>query len=208
MTTIGLISDVHARPEAVAEALSIFDKAGVAQILCAGDIAGYNEQLEATVRLLRDSGCCTVLGNHDLLYLDHHEDEPLDVAGAYLKQLPEYYATSIEGKKLYMVHAQPPDGCHGGIKLLDKQACLIPEKVQMWSEKLATLDADVLIVGHTHQVYAEWLASTLVVNPGSTVFNHCCGILYLPEMSVEWFALEGRAIKKTWNWGEHVIYRK
>ncbi len=53
MTLIGLISDVHASPEPVAEALQIFEKAGVEQVLCAGDIAGYMDQLGETIALLR-----------------------------------------------------------------------------------------------------------------------------------------------------------
>ncbi len=73
MTLIGLISDVHASPEPVAEALHIFEKAGVEQVLCAGDIAGYMDQLSETIALLEKSHCQTVIGNHDLQYIDHHE---------------------------------------------------------------------------------------------------------------------------------------
>ncbi|HEC11905.1 MAG TPA: metallophosphoesterase, partial [Acidiferrobacteraceae bacterium] len=40
-TKIGIISDLHATPAPVAEALSIFDQQGVDEVLCAGDIAGY-----------------------------------------------------------------------------------------------------------------------------------------------------------------------
>ncbi len=61
---------------------------------------------------------------------------------------------------------------------------------------------DVLIVGHTHQVFAEQLGRTLVINPGSPRFNHCCAVLSLPDMTVEWFALSGEMINYTWNWGK------
>lgn len=208
MALIGLISDVHAAPEPVAEALSIFKKAGVEQVLCAGDIAGYMQQLDATIRLLVDNNCQTIMGNHDLLYLDHHEDEEDNDAITFLRQLPASYQTSIAGKLIYMVHAQPPDGCHGGIKLLDKKGQLQADKVEQWSGELQSYDFDVLVVGHTHQVYAEMIGNVLVVNPGSSVFNNCCAILHLPEMTVDMFALSGKPIEKTWNWGEHVIYGK
>lgn len=208
MALIGLISDVHAAPEPVAEALSIFKKAGVQKILCAGDIAGYNQQLEATIKLLVESHCQTIKGNHDLQYLDHHEDELNNFSSEFLKQLPDSYATTIEGKSVYMVHAQPPDACQGGIKLLDKHGLIMPEKIAQWTQTLQTFAYDVLIVGHTHQVYAQWIGDTLVVNPGSSTFNHCCMILRLPQMTVQMFALQGQAIATTWNWGEHVIYRK
>ena len=105
MALIGLISDVHASPEPVAEALAIFAKASVDQVLCAGDIAGYMDQLEQTITLLVESDCQSIMGNHDLLYLDHHEDEPDNKILAYLKQLPASYETVIEDNSLYMVHA-------------------------------------------------------------------------------------------------------
>ena len=42
--TIGLLSDVHATSAPVAEALAIFDRAGVDEVWCAGDIAGYRDE--------------------------------------------------------------------------------------------------------------------------------------------------------------------
>ena len=212
MALIGLISDVHAAPAPVAEALSIFAEAGVDRVLCAGDIAGYMTDLEQTIKLLVEGECQTIMGNHDLLYLakysSWHEDDGDADAVAFLKALPASYELMSEGKSVYMVHAQPPDGCHGGIKLLDKNGELLAGNVEQWKEKLQPFDYDVLIVGHTHQVFVEKIGDMLVVNPGSTVFNNCCAILRLPEMTVELFALSGKPIQKTWNWGEHVIYGK
>jgi len=206
MALIGLVSDVHSSPAELAEALSIFEHHGVDSVFCAGDIAGYMDQLEQTVQLLVDNDCTTVVGNHDLLHIDHHDDEPDTPAIAYLKALPSFIETTLEDRKVYMVHAQPPNGSHGGIKLLDKKGGLIPEKVNDWAKALACYDFDVLIVGHTHQAFAEKLGDILVVNPGSSVFNNSCAILSLPDMSVEFFALAGKEIQTTWNWGEHVIY--
>lgn len=205
MALIGLISDVHATAEPVAEALNLFDSAGVDQILCAGDIAGYNNQLEKTIELLQQYHCQSITGNHDLLYIDHHSDEPESASFRYLADLPDSYTASFNDKTLYMVHAQPPAACHGGIKLRDKHGTVLAENIEHWSEVLKAFDYDVLIVGHTHQVFVEQIAGTLVINPGSSVFNNCCALLQLPEMQVELFALSGQAIKKTWNWGEHMI---
>jgi putative phosphoesterase len=207
MALIGLISDVHATPAPVADALSIFEQAGVEQVFCAGDIAGYREELEQTIELLVESGCQSILGNHDLLYLDHYADDPDNRAVAYFKQLPSSIDTMIAGKRVYMVHAHPPDACHGGIKLLDKQGEVQPERVASWTEQLQKFDRDVLVVGHTHQVFAEQAGNTLVVNPGSSAFNHSCAILRLPEMTVQTFPLSGKRIERNWNWSDHVITR-
>ena len=205
MALIGLISDVHATPEPVAEALSIFEQAGVDQVFCAGDIAGYRDQLEETVALLIESGCLTIIGNHDLGYLEKHANDVDNRAAEFFKQLPSSIDTSIAGKRVYMVHAHPPDDCRGGIKLLDKQGEVQPERIALWTDRLQTFDRDVLIVGHTHQVFAEQVGNTLVVNPGSSVFNHSCAILRLPEMTVQLYPLSGKAIQKNWIWSDHVI---
>lgn len=206
MTKIGLISDPHASAKPVAEALAVFARAGVQQVWCAGDIAGYMDELDATIELLQESHCITILGNHDLLYLDHLNNDDANTAADYLRQLPASYEAQIDGKRLYMVHAQPPDECHGGIKLRDKSGIIQADRVAGWAKKLETFDYDVLVVGHTHQVFAEVIAGTLVINPGSSAFNHSCAILSLPGLQVEFFPLSGKAIEQTWNWGQHVIY--
>ena len=61
MVLLGLISDVHAEPAPVQEALAIFRRAGVQQVQCAGDIAGYHDELEETVALLVDNDVQTVV---------------------------------------------------------------------------------------------------------------------------------------------------
>ncbi|RDH84957.1 MAG: hypothetical protein DIZ80_05700 [endosymbiont of Galathealinum brachiosum] len=208
MALIGLISDVHASPEPVEEAINIFMGKGVDQILCAGDIAGYMDQLDQTVSLLKRSNCQTVVGNHDQSYLKRHGEEADAASIQFLKELPATYEMEMSGKRLYMVHAQPPDESHGGIKLLNKDGEVEPGKREYWSQKLETFDYDVLVVGHTHQVFAEYMGGVLVVNPGSSVFNHSCAILNLQNMLVEMIPLSGEKIEKTWNWGEHMIYAK
>ncbi len=172
MAALGLISDVHATAAPVQEALAIFKRAGVDQVLCAGDIAGYHEEVEETVALLIDNDVQAVRGNHDLRYLDRcgeHEDGPV---AAYFRQLPAVLDIDVAGRRVYVVHAEPPDACDGG--------------------------------GQSHQVFTERLGNTLVVNPGSSVFNHSCAILRLPEMTVQMLPLSGGPIRKTWNWADYM----
>ncbi len=68
---IGLISDIHAAVASLREALAIFAQERVDLVLCAGDIAGYGTELEQSVELLIESGCTTILGNHDIRQVDH-----------------------------------------------------------------------------------------------------------------------------------------
>lgn len=203
-TRIGLLSDVHAEPAPVAEALSIFKREQVDSIICPGDIAGYFDEVRAVIDLLLESNCQTIIGNHDQSYLESHQQERNSAEYRFLDALPETLEYEIEGRRVYVVHAHPPASQHGGIKLLDVDGELIPEQKRYWQQALNDLDYDVLIVGHTHQVFAEQLGDVLVINPGSTQFNHTCMILTLPEMTVQTLALQGKDPVKSWNWGKFI----
>lgn len=207
MTAIGLISDVHSTPSPLEEALSIFKHGGVEQIYCAGDIAGYADQLEQSNSLLVDSGCQTILGNHDLLYLDRYGDDVDNMAVAYFRELSTSINVTIDGKKVCMVHGRPPDDCHNGIKLLNGEGEVQPDQIAFWTDELRTFDCDVLVVGHTHQAFAERIGTMLVVNPGSAVFNHSCAILNLPEMTVEMFPLSNQEIRRSWSYNDYMMGR-
>ncbi len=200
-TKIGLISDVHATTAPLREALSIFQKEGVEVIFCAGDIAGYGEELHQTIELLIESECQIILGNHDVWLLNSLVDESEKWVQAFFKELPFVLALTVEGKHLYIVHASPPDSYMQGIILLDQYGMVLPIQKERWANYLEKFKYDVLVVGHTHQVFAEHLSNTLVINPGSTKFNHACAILSLPDMDVKIFPLSNRTPLKAWNWG-------
>jgi putative phosphoesterase len=201
-TKIGLIGDPHATPEPLAEALAIFRQEKVDAIWCTGDIAGYGENLFETVVLLKDSGCRVIYGNHEQWHLVKANHQAASPTNDYMKNLPHVIQEEIEGKRLYLVHASPPQSMTEGVRLLDEHDNVIEEEKQAWTERLTKFEHDVLIIGHTHQVFAEQLGHMLVINPGSPRFNHCCAVLSLPDMTVEWFALSGHMIKYTWNWGK------
>ncbi len=198
-TRIGLVSDVHSSPGPLGQALEVFSNEHVDQIICAGDIAGYYDTLAPTIELLAQSNCKAIVGNHDQSYLEKTSRDDESPIRAYLQLLPQTLDLEIEQKRVLVVHANPPSEQHGGIKLLDQQGQVMQDRKDEWSMTLAELEYDVLIVGHTHQVYAEQLGDVLVVNPGSTVFNHSCMILSLPGLSVQTFALGNQQIVKCWN---------
>ena len=198
---IGLISDVHATPAPLQEALAFFQREGVTTILCAGDVAGYGNHLEETVALLIGSQCQVVKGNHDLWQLDRNKGAASGSVEEYLQDLPVSINLSEEGKKIYMIHASPHEPFTKGLKLLNEYAVLLRDQTHYWTDCLKTFPADILVVGHTHQVFTEQLGHVLVVNPGSTLFNHTCAILTLPEMDVQIQPLSGKNPVLSWNWG-------
>lgn len=197
-TKIGIISDVHARAEPLRQALELFEQNNVSDIICAGDIAGYYEELDACIALLKHFNCKTITGNHDEEFLQQHSASGGNKID-YLKSLPAFLELNIEQITIYVVHAQPPDELHGGIKLLDQQGDIVPSRTQHWENILSDFQHEILIVGHTHQVYALQLGTTFVINPGSSAFNHSCMILDLPDMNIQTYALENKEIIKCWN---------
>jgi putative phosphoesterase len=199
---IGLISDVHATAAPVAEALALFRQHHVDMTICGGDIAGYGQELDQTVDLLIESKSNVILGNHDIWYLDESGPEEHKWIKDFFSALPKTLNFSAAGKQVYVVHASPPHSIIDGINLLDEDANVKPEQKTQWTNTMDEFDYDVLIVGHTHQVFAEKLGNTLVINPGSTKFNHACAILTLPELTVEVLSLSNKEIVKTWNWSK------
>jgi len=201
-TKIGLISDVHATADPLREALSIFRKEHVDISLCAGDIAGYGEELDQTVELLINSKCRIISGNHDIWFLDSPVPEEKKWIEDFFLKLPSTLDFWVEGKRLYMVHASPPCSNMEGIKLLDEQGNIMQERKRQWTNSLERYKYDVLIVGHTHQVFFERFGDTLAINPGSTRFNHTCAILTLPDGEVQMIPLSNKTPLKVWNWSQ------
>ncbi len=197
---IGLISDVHATVAPLQEALALFRQHHVDMTICAGDTAGYAEELEQTVNLLIESQSKIIRGNHDDWFLNEPAPEEHKWIKNYFSSLPENLSLSVSGKNIYVVHASPPNSKKEGINLLDEYGHVIPEQKIKWTNSLNAFEYDVLIVGHTHQVFSEKLGETLIINPGSTKFNHACAILTLPEMTVEVLPLSNKEPVKTWNW--------
>jgi len=200
-TKIGLITDPHSTTEPLEEALAIFKREHVDTIICAGDIAGYGkDELFRTIELLIDSNCQMIAGNHDYCSDDYDYSGQKDKIAEFFDKLPRSLELTIENKKIYVAHAEPPDLQHGGIKLLDPDGNIFPDRKKQWADKLRTLDCDILIVGHTHQVFSEQLGDVLVINPGSTTFNHTCIVLTLPDMKVDIHALSNKEPIMVWNW--------
>ena len=198
-TKLGIISDVHASPVPLKQALEIFEREKVSEIICAGDIAGYFDALSPTIDLLNHYHCKTISGNHDLYYLQESQEQRDSNEFQYLDALPKKLELQVENNSIYVIHAHPPLSQHGGIKLLDIDGDIIQQQKEYWTTELETFDHNVLIVGHTHQVFAEFLGKVFVVNPGSSQFNHSCMILSLPDKTVQTFALENKPIVKCWN---------
>ena len=62
-----------------------------------------------------------------------------------------------EGARFYLTHATPSDPHYGRIA----------PNLDDWVAELERLDADVLLVGHSHVPFIRRIGGTVIVNPGS-----------------------------------------
>ncbi len=60
-----VISDVHANIDALGPVLERIDQCGVDQIVCLGDVVGYNATPNECADILRERNIPAILGNHD-----------------------------------------------------------------------------------------------------------------------------------------------
>ncbi len=172
---IGLISDIHGNYSALLTALGWLRRQSIDQIVCAGDLVGYNAQVVEVVERIAQEGIACVRGNHEAL-LDTPEAWPnlselkrkslefshrnLDTgARAFLSALPLKLRFDWDGRSVLMVHGSPRDPLY---------EYLYPEKLVTFTEDP---HAEVVVLGHTHKQFQQRSGSTLYVNPGS------CGVL-------------------------------
>jgi putative phosphoesterase len=181
---LGVIADIHGDYTALKTALDRLDHHHqVDHILCAGDLVGRGPEQEQVVELIRQRGIPTVKGNHDEWNTHFSPDH-----ARYLKDLPINWRGDYQGCSIFMCHGKPGNNIWGLYRDHISDTLL--------NMMLGSLDADVLIVGHTHVPMFIRVANGCVINPGSLytfdslrVTSHTYGVLHLPDMAFELFDL-------------------
>ena len=168
---LGVITDVHADLGALQAALTHLADLGVDLVVCAGDIVDGGDEPDEVVALLRAHGVVCIRGNHDRWALARHErgepEHDSDRGRRHLKPetvqwlaaLPARWDRTIEAVGVAVRHGTPNsdmDGIYPGVTGSELERML--ERVE----------ADVLIVGHTHIPLVKHVSGgRLVVNPGA-----------------------------------------
>jgi putative phosphoesterase len=157
---LGIVSDVHGNIEGLRLAL---DQLGdVDEVLCAGDAFYQFRFSNDVIALLRERSARYVLGNHERVFLSPagqaaRERDNVDAEHlAYVAEQPYRIDTRVNGRKLTMVHGSPHE---------PYDEYLYPNSRNL--AKLAGIDADYIILGHTHYHMAVRVGDALVINPGS-----------------------------------------
>lgn len=162
---LGLVSDVHANLPALEAVLDDMPES-VDEVVCLGDVVGYNPFPAECVDLVREECGYVLQGNHDRevrnpeRYSSNRQAEAglryaeKELSGdqvEYLLELPE----QVEVEGILAVHSHPEN--------LDEY--VFPDD---FPEMRPYLDGyDGLFLGHTHVQHEEVVDDRLVLNPGS-----------------------------------------
>jgi putative phosphoesterase len=168
---IVIISDLHANADALAALNEPYDELWVL-----GDLVNYGPEPEAVIDQVRRRATLIVSGNHD--YAVGHASDPRcsppframaeatqrytmtrlsDEDKAYLRGLPLTLTCVRDGRRVYLCHATPSDPLFA----------YCPPDSPQWIEEVAHVDADIVLVGHTHLPFINRIGLRQVVNPGS-----------------------------------------
>ena len=157
---IGIVSDIHCNHAAFEIAL---DRMGpVDELLCAGDSVYQFRFSNEVMAILRDRDARYILGNHEETLLGKWGERARSagwVRGddlAYMASHEPRLETVIGGKRLVMVHGSPFE---------PHNEYIYPNSPSI--SRLSGIDADYVILGHTHYQMAERVGRVLVINPGS-----------------------------------------
>jgi putative phosphoesterase len=172
-----LISDIHANPWALDAVLR--DAGPVDHVFCAGDLVNYGPAPREAVARVRGLDATIVQGNHDAavaLGTDPRaspKKQPLALATRdwtreqlsedgmdWLSRLQQVARWTAGDTRFLICHATPQD------KLYDYR--LTPQADDdLVRELTAGVDADVLVLGHTHLPFVRQMGTLMLVNPGS-----------------------------------------
>ena len=157
---VGIISDLHCNSAGLARACEIMGD--VDELICLGDSIWEYRFSNAIVRMLRERGAHTILGNHEEGFFGPQgararAAEWIDPSLlGWLAERPHRLDLNFGGKKLLAVHSTPwePRGDY-----------VYPHSALL--ERFAETDADFVLYGHTHHQLVRRCGKVLVINPGS-----------------------------------------
>ncbi|HEY4691421.1 MAG TPA: metallophosphoesterase family protein [Anaerolineae bacterium] len=172
-----LIADVHANWEALLSLQRAEPQPDA--VLFAGDAVGYGPDPGDCARWLLTHATLAARGNHDHAIatgqlvgmpaeLDGAARETLNVSRgmisqadrAYLGRWPLSASTALGGARFYLTHGTPLDPLGGQIHPATSSESELHKLFD-------PVDADIIILGHTHLPAIRQFGDRLIVNPGS-----------------------------------------
>jgi putative phosphoesterase len=167
-----IVSDIHGNLAAL-EAVHAAEPHPDAVVFC-GDVVDYGPQPVECLRWLKENIDHAVRGNHDNAVAFDADCRCMGTFRAYsvatrawhrtlldqsdndfLRGLPTLGEFEWEGKRFRMAHATPQGDLFEYLSM------------DQWQDRISNLDADFVLLGHTHVQGMRTFGKTTVVNPGS-----------------------------------------
>ena len=157
---VGIVSDLHCNVAGLAQALDLMGE--VDELICLGDSIWEYRFSNEIVRLLKERGAHTILGNHEEGFFGPQgarARQPKWIDRSllgWLAEQPHRLELQLGAKKLLAVHSTPwePRGTY-----------VYPHSDLL--DRFGETDADFVLYGHTHHQLVQRLGRVLVINPGS-----------------------------------------
>ncbi|PWI47721.1 hypothetical protein CEE45_10085 [Candidatus Heimdallarchaeota archaeon B3_Heim] len=177
MTTVAIISDIHANLSAFQAVLTDIHKHKVSRIYCLGDLVGYYTEPIPTIHLALARCEVVIKGNHDQaaalgdIPIHYRNDSLPSIELAtqgltvnerkLLHGLPLMYTLYLDNHRAMMIHAGPEYPLDQYIYPEDE------EDIQSTFDFMELIEIDVLFLGHTHISFLKQQDSRIILNPGS-----------------------------------------
>lgn len=178
MSWIAVLSDIHGNCVALQAVLQEIRCRNIAECFILGDLIGYYHRPLDVLRLLEESGlrCSMIRGNHERMLEQALQGEitwedirrkyghGLEIAAQQIPQnllmellsLPDQRQEERDGKRFLLCHGSPTD----------KDRYIYPDaKAEMFD--FIEIEADYVLLGHTHYPMTRCSKSLCILNPGS-----------------------------------------
>ncbi len=171
---IAFISDIHSNIHALNEVIKEIERENIRKIFCCGDVVGYNAFPSESIKTLKEKKVISVRGNHDNAVITgdtswfnetgrkgikYCRDVLPEKEIEFLKSLPSHLDFEMDGIKFYIVHGSPRDKLY--------EYVFPTSSDHVFLEILKDVDADVIVMGHTHIPMKKSIYGKLLINPGS-----------------------------------------
>jgi putative phosphoesterase len=165
-----VVSDIHSNLHALHAAEEVINENDVEMVVCAGDIIGYGAFPNECCEIVRKLAGYCVFGNHevsaltrDTIWMNPHAAKASTWTSEVLNQDSRDYLLTIEQCAKFESSGARVAMYHGSTESVVEYVYEDDTRGSM----LSSVDADILILGHTHIPYMRKFGSGLIVNPGS-----------------------------------------
>ena len=167
---LAIVADIHSNLQALKAVMSETEKAGVDQMICAGDIVGYGANPNECSHIVEEVIAHAVLGNHEIAALTNdttrmnpHAAAASRWTASALEEGSRKFLRSLEIESRFEADDTRVAMFHGSVG----NAIDYVFEDEINEDLVRNSGSDLLILGHTHMPYVKDFGSMMAINPGS-----------------------------------------